>query len=90
MLSLKSFIKKSLPRSKVCLSNLVKRTDNGKATLTVNKVSQHLSALQLDIVDNSNINVTGLNRSGLHVNETGTGKLTVSFIKQICSNSTIY
>ena len=65
MLSLKSFIEKTLPQSKICISNVIKRTDNGKATLTVNKVSEHLSAVQLDIVDNSNINFTGLNRAGL-------------------------
>ena len=43
-------------------------------------MNEHLSALQLDIVDNSNINMTGLNRGGLHLNETGTGKLAVNFI----------
>ena len=58
MLSLKSFIENILPQSKACISNVVKRTDNGKATLTVNKVNEHLSVLQLDIVDNSNIKVT--------------------------------
>ena len=78
MLSLKSFIEKTLPQSKVCISNVVKRTDNGKATLTVKKVNEHLSALQVDIVDNSNVNVTALNRGGLHLNETGTGKQTGS------------
>ena len=85
MLSLESFIEKTLPKSKVCISNSVKRADNGKATLTVNKVNEHLSALQLYIVDNSNINVTGLNRGGLHLNKTGTGKLAVNFIKKIKS-----
>ena len=60
--------------------NTVKRTDNGKAALTVNKVNEHLSALQLDIVDNSNIDVPGLNCGGLHLNETGTDKLAVNFI----------
>ena len=83
MLTLKSFIEKTLPKSKVCISNLVKRTGNGKATLTVNKVNEHLSALQLDIVDNSNINVTGLNCGRLHLNKTDTGKLAVSFIKKV-------
>ena len=67
MLSVKSFIEKTLPQSKACISNVLKRTDNGKATLTVNKMNAHLPALQLDIVDNSNINVTGLNHSGLHL-----------------------
>ena len=85
LLSLKSFIEKTLPQSKVCMSNIVKRTDNGKATLTVNKVNEHLSALQLDIVDNANINITSLNRGGLHLNKTGTGKLAVNFIKKIKS-----
>ena len=85
ILLLKSFIEKALPQSNVCISNVIKRTDNGKATLTVNNVNEHLSALQLDIVDNSNINVTGLNRGGLHLNETGTGKLAVNFIKKIKS-----
>ena len=74
MLSLKSFIEKKLPQSKVCISNLVKRTDNGKPTLTVNKVNEHLPALKLDVVENLNINVTGLNRAGLHLNKTGTVK----------------
>ena len=36
MLSLKSFIEKELPQSKVCISHVSKRTDNGNATLTVN------------------------------------------------------
>ena len=62
MLSLKTFIEKTLPQSKVSISNVVKRSNNGKATLTVNKVNEHLSSLQLDIVDKLNITVTGLNR----------------------------
>ena len=98
MLSIKSFIEKTLPQSKVCISNLVKRTDNGKATITINKVNEHLSALKLDIVDNSNINVTGLNRGGLHLNKTCTGKLAVgqvtgSFFDKyfnFCPNSATY
>ena len=85
LLSLKSFIEKTLPQLKVCISNIVQRTDNGKATLTVNKVNEHLSALKLDIVDNANINVTSLNCGGLHLNKTGTGKLAVNFIKKIKS-----
>ena len=52
------------------------------STLTVNKVNEHLSALQLDIVDNSNIDVTRLNRGGLHLNETGAGKLAENFINK--------
>ena len=62
-----------LPQSNVCISNLFKRADNEKVTLTVNKVNEHLSTLQLDTFDNSNINVTGLNR----------GELAINFIKKI-------
>ena len=80
MLPLKSFIEKTLPRSKVCISNVVKRTDNRKVTLTINEMNEHLSAIPLDTVDNSNINVPGLNRGGLHLNKKGTGKMTVNFI----------
>ena len=79
MLSRKIFIGKTLHQSKVCISNIVKRTDNEKATLTINKVNEHLSGLQLDIVGNLNINATGLNRGRLHLNETGMGKLTSKF-----------
>ena len=82
MLSRISFIESKLTQSKVCITNVVKRTDNGKATLTVNNREQ-LSALQLDIVDNSNIIVTVLNPDGLHLNETGMGKLAVNFIKKL-------
>ena len=85
LLSLKNFVEKTLPQSKVCISNVVHRTDSGKATLTINKVNEHPSALQLDIIDNSNINVTGLNRGGLHLNKTGMGKLAINFIKKIKS-----
>ena len=35
-LSFKNFIEKALPQSKVCMSNIVQRTSNGKATLAVN------------------------------------------------------
>ena len=79
MLSLKTFVEKALRHSKVCLAK-VKRNDIGKATLTVNKVNEHLSALKLDIVDSSIINATSLNRNGLHLNETGTSKLANNFI----------
>ena len=48
-------------------------------------MNKHLSALQLDIVDNSNINATRLNIDGLHLNETVMGKLAVSFIQRIKS-----
>ena len=45
LLSLKAFVEKTLPYCNVCISNLTLRTDNSKASLTVNNVNQHLSTL---------------------------------------------
>ena len=83
LLSLKAFVEKALPDCNVCISNLTLRTDNAKASLTVNNVNQHLSTLQLDIIDNSNISNTGLSRGGLHLNSQGLSKLAINFIKKI-------
>ena len=61
-----------------------------KFSLTVNNVNQHLSTLQLDIIensnisnDNSNISNAGLSRGGLHLNSQGLGKLAINFIMKI-------
>ena len=48
-------------------------------------MKEHLSALQLDIVGSWNINVTGLYRGWLHLNETRTDKLAANFIENIKS-----
>ena len=82
---LKGFVEKVLPDCNLCISNLTLRTDNAKALLTVNNVNQHLSTLQLDIIDNNNISNAGLSRGGLHLNSQGLGKLSISFIKKIKS-----
>ena len=57
------FVEKALPDCNVCISNLTLRTDNAKASLTVN-VNQHLSTLQFEIIDNSDISNAGLSRGG--------------------------
>lgn len=44
LLSLKSFIKQTLPQAENRISNLIKSNDNGKATLTVSKANEHLLA----------------------------------------------
>ena len=41
-ISLKAFVEKALPYCNFCISNLTLRTDNAKASLTVNNVNQHL------------------------------------------------
>ena len=68
--SLKAFVEKTLPDCNVLISrtdfNLTLRTDNAKVSFTVNNVNQHLSLVQLDVIDNSNISNAGLSRGGLH------------------------
>ena len=48
----------------------------------VETVNEHLSTLQLDIIDNSNISNAGLSRGGLHLKNHGLGKLAINFIKK--------
>ena len=43
-----------LPGSNVVISNLITRTDNGKASLTVIKTNENLHGLQMDIINNGN------------------------------------
>ena len=85
ILSSKAFVEKAFLDCKVCISNLTLRTDNVKASLTVNNVNQYLSTLQLDIIDNSNISNAGLSRGELHLNSQGLVKLAIHFIKNIKS-----
>ena len=82
LLSLKAFVEKALPDCNICISNLTLRANNAKASLTVNNVNQHLSTLQLDIIDNSNISNARV-RGGLHLNSQGMGKLAINFTNKI-------
>ena len=65
------------------MSDLIYRSDNGNASLTVKNINDHLDALNIDVVDNRNIGGNCLNDSGLHSNSTGYGKLAINFIKKI-------
>ena len=64
MLSLEAFFKKSLPDCNVCISNFTLRIYNAKALLEGNNVNEHLSTLQLDIINNSNISNAGMSCRG--------------------------
>ena len=55
ILSLKNVIEKLCSTRKVILSDIIYRLDNGKASLTIKNVHDHLDALGLDVVDNRNI-----------------------------------
>ena len=55
------------------MSNLICRSDNGKAFLTVKNVNDHLDALNIDAMFNNNIGGNCLSNSGLRLNSTGYG-----------------
>ena len=55
ILNLKTFIQNSPPQCKVIISNVINRTDDSLASLTVENLNNHLNSLKLDIVDNSTV-----------------------------------
>ena len=66
LLKLKSLVNEKLPQCKVWLSFLTLGTDNGKATLTVSQLVNHLLNLNIDVIDNRNIKSRHLSQKGLH------------------------
>ena len=85
ILNLKTFIQNSLPQCKVIISNVIKRTDYGNASLTVENLNNHLNLLKLDIVDNIIIGKECLCKKDLHLIKGGTDQLTINFINKIRS-----
>ena len=83
LLNFKSLIQEKLPDCKVFISTPTLRSDNGKATLTVNQLTNHLLQLNIDIVDNRNIISKHLSRKGLHLNESGSRYLAINFLERI-------
>ena len=53
LLNLKKFVEHTLRESNVVIFNLITRTDNGRASLTVIKTNEHLHGLPMDIIDNA-------------------------------------
>lgn len=45
------------------------RTDNVVAQFTVRNANKHLNPMDLVIVDNKNVGVNDINKSGLHLND---------------------
>ena len=85
ILNFKTFIQNSLPQCKVIISKVFNRTDDGKASLTMENLNNRLNSLKLDIVDNSIICKVCLDKKGLHLTKRGTGKLAINFINEIRS-----
>ena len=55
LLNLKKLVGKPVPDCKVIISTLTTRSDDGKASVTVSQLTNHLCQLKTDIVDNTNI-----------------------------------
>ena len=84
LLQLKSaIITKTLPNCQVIFSQPTLRVDNGKAALTLHHLNEHISELNLDVVNNSNIKVKHIGQKGLHLNPKGKGRLALNFIHKI-------
>ena len=69
----------------IIMSNVINRTDDGKASLTVENSNNHLNSLKLDIVNNSTIGKECLGKKDLHLTKRGTGKLATNFNNKIRS-----
>ena len=74
-----SYIKINNPECRIIFQP-VRRTDNGKATLTLNNSNKLLTELDVDKIDNSSTDVSCLRKRGLHLNSIGTGQLALNFI----------
>ena len=57
--------------------------DNGKAALTLNRLNEHFSELNFDVVNNSNIKVKHIGQKGLHLNPKGKSRLALNFLHKI-------
>ena len=82
ILILKKCIKYSLPESKIIISNIIGRLNNGKAVLSIKRLNQHLCSFEVNIVNKSNIGKESLGEMVLHLNPRGCSKLAINFIKK--------
>ena len=83
LLNFKPLIQENLPDCKVFISTPTLRSDNEKATLAVNQLTNHLLQLNIDIVGNRNTISKHLSRKGLHLNESGSRCLARNFLEHI-------
>ena len=83
LLQLKSAITKTLPNCHVIFSQPTLRVDNGKAALTLHRLYEHFSELNLDAVNNCNIKVKHIGQKGLYLNPKGKGRFALNFTHKI-------
>ena len=85
ILKSKALVHEKLAQCKVWLSTPTLRTDNGKDTLTVPQLVNHLLNLNIDVIDNRNIKNRHLSRKGLDLNDSGSKLLARNFLEKIKS-----
>ena len=83
LLTLKNQIEKENEGTKVIISSLIKRSDDGKACLTVDNFNKHIKQLKINILDNANLNYNDLGMKGLHLSKSGKAKFAKNIINKI-------
>ena len=83
LLNFKLLVQEKLPDCKVFIWTPTLRSDSGKATLTVNQLTNHLLQSNIDIVDNRNIINKHLSRKGLHLNKSGSRCLAINVLERV-------
>ena len=83
-------ISEASSETKVTISNIIKRSDNVNLNQKIDEcnveIASPVSQKGWSLIDNSNLDSTCLNGSGLHLNKKGTFSLACNIIKHIRSN----
>ena len=82
LLKLKSLVKKKLPQYKVWLPTPTLRTDNGKTTLTVRQLVNHLLNLNIDVINSRNIKNRHHTRKSRDLSDLGSKLLARNFFEK--------
>ena len=83
LLQLKSAITKTQPNCQIIFLQPTLRVDNGKVALTLDRLNELFSELNLDVINSNNIKVKRIAQTGLHLDPKGKGRLTLNFIYKI-------
>jgi len=83
LLKMKHRVERTLPSTKVVISSLITRSDDGKANLTIKKVNRHLNQLKINVMDNENITHQDLGKKGLHLSKFGKVKFERNLINKM-------
>ena len=87
IVNLADLINSSSPSTQISISGLVTRRDNSTFVSKINNTNKRLKAIcvskKWSFIDNSNVNLSCLNRRGLHLNRNGSSLLSRNFLNHI-------